>query len=59
MIIHLGMNPVNGGNPPNDNRVVNVIVTIIGVLFHICDKDSVVVDELVMNSINIVVVIRI
>lgn len=30
-----------------------------GVLFHRCDRDSVVVDELVINSMKVVVVIRI
>lgn len=30
-----------------------------GILFHKCDRDSVVVDELVMNSMKVVVVMRI
>lgn len=53
----MGKKPVNGGSPPRDSRVINVIVVISGVLFHVCERDNVVVDELVMNSINIVVVI--
>lgn len=58
MIIHLGINPVSGGSPPRDNRVTSVIVVINGVLFHMCDRDSVVVVELAINSMNIVDVIK-
>lgn len=32
MIIHLGKNPKNGGNPPNDNKlniIVNLIINLI------------------------------
>lgn len=59
IIIHLGRKPVRGGSPPRDSRVISVVVVISGILFHICDRDNVVVDELVISSINIVVVIMI
>lgn len=59
MIIHLGKNPVNGGRPPSDSIITRMDAVIRGILFHRWDRDSVVVDELVMNSIKVVVVIRI
>lgn len=59
IIIHLGRKPVRGGSPPRESRVTRAVVVINGVLFHMCDRDSVVVEEFTMNSINIVVVIRI
>lgn len=59
MIIHLGRNPVSGGSPPSDSIIVRMVVVIRGVLFHEWDSESVVVDELNMNSIKVVVVIRI
>ena len=40
------MNPDSGGSPPIDSRVPRVRVVITGVLFHVCDSDSVVVAEL-------------
>lgn len=55
----MGRKPVKGGSPPKDSSVTNVVAVINGVLFHVFDKDSVVVVELFINSINIVVVIRI
>lgn len=39
--------------------MTSVVVVINGVLFHRCDSDSVVVVELVKNSMNMVLVIRI
>lgn len=58
MIIHLGINPVSGGSPPKDNRVIRMAETISGVLFHICDRDKVVVLVCCMNIINIGIVSR-
>lgn len=58
IIIHLGRNPVNGGSPPRDNIMVRMAAVIRGVLFHEWDSESVVVDELNINSIKVVVVIR-
>lgn len=58
MIIHLGRNPVNGGRPPSDSMIVRIDAANTGALFHRWDRDSVVVDELVMNSMKVVVVIR-
>lgn len=55
----MGRKPVRGGSPPRDSRVTSVVVVINGILFHMCDNANVVVVELVMNSMNIVLVIRI
>lgn len=53
MIIHLGIKPERGGNPPSDNIVVRISGGISGNSFHIWDSDSVVVDELSVNSMNV------
>lgn len=55
----MGRKPVSGGRPPSDSIIVRIDAVIRGVLFHECDSDRVVVDELYMNSIKVVVVIRI
>lgn len=57
MIIHFGMNPDRGGSPPIDRRVMRIKTVMIGIMFHVCDSDRVVVVELAMNSINMVEVI--
>lgn len=59
MIIHLGRNPVSGGNPPSDSMIARIDVVSRGILFHRCDRDNVVVDELAINSMKVVAVIRI
>lgn len=59
IIIHLGMNPVRGGSPPRDSNVVRVRAVIRGILFHMWDRDRVVVVAIVIRSINIVIVIMI
>lgn len=59
MIIHLGIKPVSGGRPPRDIRVIRIVDTISGFLFHICDSDRVVVLECCMNIMNIGIVMRI
>ena len=59
MIIHFGVNPDSGGSPPIDRRVMRTRVVMMGVLFHVCDSDKVVVVELAMNSVNMVEVIMI
>lgn len=46
MIIHLGINPDSGGRPPMDSKVIRINVVVRGVLFHVCESDSVVVEEL-------------
>lgn len=58
IIIHFGRNPDSGGRPPSDNIVVRMAVVSRGVLFHVWDKDSVVVVEFNMNITNVVVVSR-
>lgn len=52
--IHFGMNPDRGGSPPIDRRVVRIRTVIMGVLFHVCDSDRVVVVELAINMVNMV-----
>lgn len=52
------MNPVSGGSPPRDNRVIRMAETISGVLFHICDRDKVVVLVCCINIMNIGIVSR-
>ena len=59
MIIHLGAKPESGGKPPSDNMMIRISAVISGSLFHIMDSDSVVVDELSVNSINVPSVIMI
>lgn len=59
IIIHFGRNPDSGGRPPNDSIVVRIAVVSRGVLFHVWDRDSVVVVEFSMNIRNVVVVSRI
>ena len=59
MIIHFGVNPDSGGSPPIDRRVMRTRVVMMGVLFHVCDSDKVVVVELAMNNVNMVEVIMI
>lgn len=58
MIIHFGINPDSGGRPPSDSMVSRMAVVSKGVLFHVWDRDSVVVVELNMNIMNVVVVSR-
>ena len=53
-VIHFGINPDRGGSPPIDRRVMRIKTVMIGIMFHVCDSDRVVVVELAMNSINMV-----
>lgn len=53
MIIHLGTNPERGGRPPSDNISIKIMDVMRGSLFHVWDRDRVVVDELWINSINV------
>lgn len=59
IIIHFGRNPVRGGRPPSDSIMISVDKVIKGILFHVWDSISVVVEEFMMNSMNVVRVIRI
>lgn len=52
IIIHLGINPVNGGRPPSDSRIRSVKTVIGGILFDRWDRDKVVVDELYNSTLN-------
>lgn len=56
-IIHFGIKPVRGGRPPIDSKMVTIMVVIRGILFHECDRDRVVVVEVVISNMNIVRVI--
>lgn len=59
MIIHLGRKPVRGGRPPSESIIIRVLVAISGVLFHMWDKDRIVVEWDIISSINTTVVITI
>lgn len=43
MMIHLGRNPFRGRRPPRDSNSIISIVARNGMLFHSCDRESVVV----------------
>lgn len=53
------MKPERGGRPPSDNISARISEAISGSLFHVWDSDSVVVDRLCINSINVPRVIMI
>lgn len=57
MMAHFGRNPVSGGRPPRDNKVSDVIIRIVGVLFHRSEIELIVVDELSIIARNIGIVI--
>ena len=59
MIIRLGIKLDNRGSPPKDSIRIRIMEVIRGSLFHVWDRDSVVVDELNVNSMNVESVIRI
>lgn len=56
MIAHFGRNPVSGGRPPRDSRIREVIVRIVGVLFHRSEMELIVVEELRVSAMNIGIV---
>lgn len=53
------MKPDNGGSPPRDSIKIEIMEVIRGNLFHMWDKDRVVVDEFNVNSMKVDSVIRI
>lgn len=53
------MKPDNGGSPPRDSIKIEIMEVIRGNLFHMWDKDRVVVDEFNINSMKVDSVIRI
>ena len=59
IIIHLGTKPDKGGRPPSDIISIRISDVMSGSLFHVLDSDSVVVDELCINSIKVLRVIMI
>lgn len=56
---HLGKNPVNGGSPPSDRIVIIIMLVSKGIVFHVCERDSVVVFVFTINIRNIDSVSRI
>ena len=48
MISHFGINPVRGGSPPVDSKIVDIRGRNIGVLFHISDIELIEVIECVL-----------
>lgn len=59
MIAHFGRNPVRGGSPPRDKRIMDAMAKIIGVLFHASESELIDVAELIMSVMNIGMVCRI
>lgn len=59
MIAHFGRNPVRGGSPPRDRRMMDAMAKIIGVLFHASESELIDVAELIMSVMNIGMVSRI
>lgn len=59
MIAHFGRNPVRGGSPPRDKRIMDAMAKIIGVLFHASESELIDVAELIMSVMNIGMVSRI
>ena len=47
------MKPDNGGSPPRDSIKIKIMEVIRGNLFHMWDKDRVVVDEFNINSMTV------
>lgn len=59
MIIHFGKNPVNGGRPPRDNKISDIIISVIGALFHESEIELIDVEEFNISVINIGIVSKI
>ena len=58
MIIHFGVNRESGGRPPRDSINTRISEVVKGVLFHVCDRNSVVA-ELCINNMKVVSVMKI
>lgn len=50
MMIHLGRNPVSGGKPPVDSRINEIMGRAIGILFHMSDMEVIDVNEWVLKT---------
>lgn len=59
MIAHFGRNPVRGGSPPRDRRMMDAIARIMGVLLHANERELIAVAEFIMSIMNIGIVSRI
>jgi hypothetical protein len=44
-MIHFGRNPVNGGKPPSDMKFTKDIHSMVGILFHICEREVIDIKE--------------
>lgn len=40
VMIHLGRNPISGKRLPSDRRSIKEINSIVGILFHICERKT-------------------
>lgn len=56
MISHLGRNPVSGGRPPVDNKIIDRVGSSVGILLHSRDMEviEVVVYRLMIMNIGTV-----
>lgn len=52
MIAHFGKNPVSGGSPPRDRRIREVIVRMVGVLFHRSEMELIEIEEFNDSAMN-------
>lgn len=52
MIAHFGRNPVSGGSPPRDRRIREVIVRMVGVLFHRSETELIEIEEFNDSAMN-------
>lgn len=59
MMIHLGKNPVSGGRPPVDSRTNEIMGRAIGILFHMSDMEVIDVNEWVLKTESIGMVMMI
>lgn len=59
IIVHFGRNPVSGGSPPRDRRMMDVMARIMGVLFHVRESELIVVAEFIISEMSIGIVSRI
>lgn len=58
-IIHFGINPVRGGNPPSDNMVSIAMVVMVGALVQATERVlMLVVDRVfkVMNAVDVIII---
>lgn len=59
IIAHFGRKPVNGGRPPKDNKIREVIVSTVGVLLHRSEIELMVIELFSIRAINMGIVSKI